>query len=520
MRRGGIIVFFLVLCLVGCKERKEFFPYKDLSYSYYDTLRNSQYLINSRVVHWYIDSLRLAERDTSFVDLFVDKYYYRSNPYLWVDMSGADERTDSLLHYFSGAKEEGISPNAFYCEKLSHALARLKGLSFTRLENINLTLATIEYYSTKGYARYVTGMRFGFVNPGKLFNHLDPIAPLDSNQEVRYRVLYATKTETPGRAFMDTLFAAASDSRQLGRMFASSYPKSNNYRLLKRNLNMTRDAFRRRTIAVNMERYRWRTPRNGRKYVWINLPEFMLRAYDDDTGDMIEMRVCEGSFEHKTPLLSSDISRLELNPVWVVPQSIISKEIAPHHAGDAEWFEHKRMIIVDKKSGEEVPPVEVSSESLKTGNYNVIQGKGEGNALGRMIFRFPNDFSIYLHDTPNHEVFTLPYRALSHGCIRLERPLDLAVFLMEEKDPLEIDKMRIAVDLPPESEEGRKFLSNKNHRHMESIKYKPSIPLYITYYTAYPDINGNVVFTSDPYDYDQLIYSRITGMSQPLRRAE
>ena len=164
-------------------------------------------------------------------------------------------------------------------------------------------------------------------------------------------------------------------------------------------------------------------------------------------------------------------------------------------------------MIIEKASGEEVDVSTVSAEMLKSGKYKVVQSKGEGNALGRMIFRFKNNFSIFLHDTPNRDAFNRPFRAVSHGCIRLEKPFELAVFLLDDKAPLVIDKMRIALDMPPETEEGMKLAEKRNHPVMGVKSFKPAIPLYITYLTAYPDKNGNIVYTQDPYGYDDKIMS-------------
>ena len=127
-----------------------------------------------------------------------------------------------------------------------------------------------------------------------------------------------------------------------------------------------------------------------------------------------------------------------------------------------------------------------------------------------MIFRFDNDFAIYLHDTPNRRAFNYKQRTVSHGCIRLEKPLELAVFLLDEKDPLVIDKIKIAIDMPPDTEKGKELANDEDYKRIGLKTFKPEVPLYITYYTAYPDNDGNVVYTSDPYGYDERM-SRLLG---------
>ncbi len=499
---GGIVIAFLVAFLAGCKKQRAYYPYENLGCEYYDTLRNAKYAIDGKKVWWYVDSLRLSSRDTTFVDLFVNKYYASRRPFLWIDTKGADCRMDSLESILSSVAGDGINPSAVYQPYIIKALRSLRNFDFGKVGNINLCLAQIEYYSTKGLVRYACGMRFGFVNPYRFYNRMDLVNEEDTLC-TSFRTLYDTPTETPGREYITELLCSIADGG-FTKLAKKALCTDSRYLQLRREYQKKGTGIaKKRLLAVNMERFRWRTnmKTNG-KYVWINLPEFMLRAVDERGGETLEMRVCAGSLKHKTPQLYGELERLELNPVWTVPQSIIRKEIAPKHAGEESYFERNRMKIIEKSTGEEVEPSAVSAEMLKNGQYSVVQAKGEGNSLGRMIFRFRNNLSIYLHDTPNREAFNRKSRAVSHGCIRLEKPLALAVFMLGDKDPLEIDKMRIAVDMPPKSEEGRKLIEKENFRTAGIKKIKPPVPLYITYITAYPGRDGKIVYTPDPYEYD------------------
>lgn len=502
---GKIMLFFLPLFFVGCKKGEVVHPYSNISYDYYDSLRQSKYAINAAKVRWYIDSLRLVTQDTVYCDIYVDKYYASGNPYIWIDMHGSDSRADSLSQILSTIDSDAVRKATVFQPQLHKALNALRNFDFSNGRNINLCLAEIEYYSTKGLVRYACGLRYGFINPGKLLNNLDKENP-DDTLDTRCRTLYDVPTESAGKNYLEKIIGWAR-SHELKDKLSEVHNLNPNYLKLREEYSrkgLSKE--QRMKIAVNMERYRWRTDRTGKKYVWINLPEFILRAIDEESGETLEMKICEGSREHKTPLLTSNIERVELNPVWTVPQSIIKREIAPNHAGDAEYFEKRKMKIIDKNSGDEVPPALASADMLKSGNFAVVQNKGEGNALGRMIFRFNNSFAIFLHDTPNHSAFDGSYRAVSHGCIRLEKPFELAVFLLDDKDPLTIDKMRVAVDLPPITPEGIDY-AHSQHKPMGYHTYKPSVPLYITYFTAYASANGKITYTPDPYGYDNIIFS-------------
>lgn len=503
--KGGITAIFLLLFFASCRKHEIFHPYQNLEYSYYDTLRSKNYTINAQKIKWYIDSMRIASHDTAYVDVFVNNYYASGNPYLWVDTKGIDDRLDTLKKILATITDDAVNARTVFLPKISDATTRIRNFDFTEKHDINLCLAETEYYSTKGLVRMSSGLRYGFVNPYKLMNRLD-LVDSDDTLCTTFRTLYDIPTETPNKKYLSEILASIS-SGKFPKKIDSARCTNKNYTALRNELGKNGlSTMQKRMIAVNMERYRWRTDRNSGKYVWINLPEFILRAVDETQGETLEMKVCEGSIAHKTPLLTSAIERLELNPVWTVPQSIISREIATRHAEDAEYFERNQMKIIDKNSGDEVPPECVSSGMLRSGNYNVVQNKGEGNALGRMIFRFKNNFAIFLHDTSNRDAFCKDFRAVSHGCVRLENPFALAVFLLEDKDPLIVDKMRIAIDMQPETEEGKKLVKKEGYKPMGIKKFKPSVPLYITYFTAYPDKENRIVYTADPYGYDSMMF--------------
>lgn len=507
-RIGGICIAFLLFFFCACRDEPRFFPYADITHEYYDSLRNKSLFIDADKVRWYVDSIRLAAHDTAYADIYVDRIYARRAPYIWIDTRGADSRADTLVALLAAADSDALRPASVYLSSVSRELARLRSLDFSTGADINLCLARLEYFATKGLMRYATAMRYGIVNPYKLYNRLDLANPEDT-LSTQYRTLYDVPTETPSRRFFDSVVTAAR-AGTFAALVRASRPVGANYLRLRQAYNSRRaTAGERRSLAVNMERYRWRTSRGGDKYVWINLPEYLLRASDSssDTVATLTMRVCEGSVKHKTPQLTSRIERLELNPVWTVPQSIISREIAAHHAEDAAYFERNKMKVIDKSTGDEVPPASITADMLRSGGYSVVQNKGDGNALGRMIFRFKNNFAIFLHDTPNRDAFSQQRRALSHGCIRLENPFALAVFLLPDKDPLVIDKMRIAIDMPPTTDEGRRLAAQEDYKTMGLKTFRPPVPLYITYFTAYPDATGRIIYTADPYGYDEKIYS-------------
>ena len=501
------------MCLIlitfeACSEKVEEHPFAFFSLEQYDTLRQRELSIDDDSIRYYIDRLRLAERDTTLIDAYTNRYYAQRNPYLWITRFGVVETSDSLLLYLSAITNEGIPYKRVYFKQLQESVDKIRNNKYQQDGEKTRTLATIEYYATKAYLRYVCGMKFGFINPYKLFNHLDPEDPDDSIPG-HFRTLYDVPTKLPTHQLLDSLIQGLRENH-CHEFLQKAICESPEYQELKKRYKQAESKFERKLLAVNMERMRWNVPHPEGKRVEANLANFSLTAIDPTSDSCITMKTCIGSRTHKTPLLYSHISYLEINPIWTVPQSIIRREIAPRHAGDVEYFEHNRMTIIDRETGEEACPLTTSAEMLQSGKYIIQQAQGESNSLGRLIFRFPNNFSIYLHDTPNKDVFNQKWRGLSHGCVRLEHPFNLAVFLLEGKDPELIDRIRVAINLQPETDEEKALFEDPNRKDIKHYTYKPRIPILITYKTVSFDPKGEPHFIStDPYGYDELLWKQI-----------
>ena len=160
------------------------------------------------------------------------------------------------------------------------------------------------------------------------------------------------------------------------------------------------------------------------------------------------------------------------------------------------------MKVYDK-NGARVNPHDVKWSKYKAGvPFTVKQDNKEGNSLGRIIFRFPNPFAVYLHDTPSRRTFARADRAVSHGCVRLEKALDFAFFLLEEPDEQLEDRIRIAMDIVPKSSEGKKLTRSQAYRELKHYSLKESIPVYLDYQTMYLDAAGQLTYCDDIYKYD------------------
>src|SRR5581483_5170487 len=249
-----------------------------------------------------------------------------------------------------------------------------------------------------------------------------------------------------------------------------------------------------RQIAMNMMRWRSLPQDMGRRYIAVNIPNFTLEVVENDQPVM-DMKVVVGKMieERATPTFSAKMTYLVLNPYWYVPKNIAEKELWPMHQRNPQYFNRNnfdiRRIPAGYKQIVDPTAIDGTKKTVRVYDYVSRQGPGPKNALGRVKFMFPNPYSIYLHDTPSKELFNRTVRAFSHGCIRIEKPLDLAEYVL--RDSPKWPKKAIQATL---------------HRDKEQTVYLPDpLPVYIQYWTAWVDNDGTVQFRNDIYHYDHLI---------------
>jgi murein L,D-transpeptidase YcbB/YkuD len=231
------------------------------------------------------------------------------------------------------------------------------------------------------------------------------------------------------------------------------------------------------------------------------------------------MRICCGTTTNKTPLLSSLITYMQVNPDWIVPQNIVKSDFL-RHAGDSAYFARNRYYIVERSTGDTLTAANVTAEEMESGQLRIGQKGGCNNSLGHIVFRFTNDFGIYLHDTNNRRVFDNERRTLSHGCVRVEKPFELACFMLPEADEWLQDRLRISMNIAPVTDRGKEYLKehDDDEKPLRLIGYQditPSVPLYIIYYTAYPNPATNELQTwPDIYGYDKAIVKEMAPFLQ------
>ncbi len=224
-----------------------------------------------------------------------------------------------------------------------------------------------------------------------------------------------------------------------------------------------------RQLQVNMERWRWLPATLGDRYILVNVPEFRLDVVESGKT-VLTMRVIVGKDQSRTPAFSDKMSYIEANPYWNIPESIANAEILPKLAADPGYLASHNMEYVGTADAEP----------------RLRQLPGGDNPLGKLKFMFPNDFNIYLHDTPADHLFSQAERGFSHGCIRLQKPFELATYLLRGNRKWTPEALQAAID------------AGENMQ----IPLSRPIPVHILYWTAWVDPDGTVELRKDIYGHD------------------
>ncbi len=245
-----------------------------------------------------------------------------------------------------------------------------------------------------------------------------------------------------------------------------------------------------------LERFRWLPEQYDQPRVFVNLPEFLLRAYGPDHQLAFKMEVVDGEAHgfHDTPMFVREMRYVVFRPYWNLPPSIIKKEIVPHLRKSGMAYLEKGGYELTTANGTVVTNATVSDvEHLR---YAVRQKPGPKNSLGLVKFLFPNEYDVYMHSTPELFLFNLSRRDKSHGCVRLQHADQMAQWVLgsDQKDPAtqtlwDMDSIHKAM--------------NDEDKNNKTINLKTTLPVVITYMTALADEDGSVHFFNDIYGYDK-----------------
>lgn len=244
-----------------------------------------------------------------------------------------------------------------------------------------------------------------------------------------------------------------------------------------------------RQLVVSMERWRWMPEDYGTHFIGVNIARYKL-FYIRDMRVEDEMRVVVGKPYHRTPVFSNEIKFIVLNPYWNVPRSIATNEMLPKLKANSSAYSAGGFEALRDGKIYDLASISWSQYSGKVFPFRLRQKPGPKNALGRIKFMFPNQFNVYLHDTPARKKFESAARAFSHGCVRVQRPVDLAVRVLSDVSGW--DRARIQAVLAS----GVRTI----------VKLIKPLKIHIIYSTAWIGIDGKAHFGRDIYKRDKKLY--------------
>ncbi len=468
---------------------------------------------------------------------------------LWIKSGEPTSQATYLIESMRASRLKGLNPSDYDAEGLAKQSKSLKGASAAVQASFDasLTMATM---------RYISDLRIGRINPkhlkfgidvqskkydlpefisqqvasaGNVQSVLDQIEPpyagyrrIESSLKQYIdlaakgdgaKVPAGTKTVAPGDVYAGTA-QLAERLRLLGDLpqggsfdsysgalvegvkhFQARHGLATDGKLDAATLRELNTPLSERVQQIDdaLERWRWMPAEFQQPPVLVNIPEFRLRAYSDNHQLALSMNVVVGkAAPTQTPVFTDDIQFIVFRPYWSVPPGILRRSVIPGIMKSSGYIARERFEVTDSSGKLVSVPNDELVAGLRSGKYFIRQKPGPANALGLIKFMFPNSYSVYLHSTPSTELFSRSRRDFSSGCIRVEKPAELAAFLLRNQpdgnEPWTVARAQAAMD------------SGKDNR---QVNLKVAVPVLILYVTAVAEEDGTVHFFDDIYGHDK-----------------
>ena len=430
------------------------------------------------------------------------KAFYESNDFepVLLMKNLREDKLKEAVGILNNSNTHGLNPAIFKTNRLNELIEKTYNKKEIKtLDEAYQVLIDLELSAANSLTNYSNALQFGIISPRKIYAQ------------------YYTATKRPDSASFLQVF----QTNDVVEFLDSIQPKESQYIALQKalankiilpgsNLEETE-----RVLKVNLERLRWKNLPTENKYVWVNIPDFKLDVIEGGKS-ILNMKVCVGEgrdlgsrdnlveydendlkkdrpFNRETPQLKSLIHSVQVNPVWNIPESIATNEITKDAAKDPYYLaNHNIDVFENGKIIEDPETIDWSAED--TGKkYTFKQRPGDDNSLGKIKFLFQNESSVYLHDTPAKAAFNKEMRAVSHGCVRVEKPLELAEALFGSGTKYDKIKAGMQSENPVATD----------------IGLPKQIPVYLTYFTCWADQTGKLQYRKDVYGLDIVLYTHL-----------
>lgn len=382
-----------------------------------------------------------------------------------------------LLEYLNKSDGHGLDTALFSPGTIKTRMNKLNERDAGATPENFRNIAALELAVAGSLIRYSNALQFGVTDPFRIYkSYTTPTLAPDSSSVIRIFEIQDLKGYLAGIQPADITYQA------MQKMLITFQSLSDDTQL---------DTVR--ALIVNLERLRWKNKPAEPKYVSVNIANFTLDVVDKEES-VLHMKVCVGEpGDRETPQLGSMIHSVQVNPVWNIPQSIARNEIAKRAAEDRYYLANSN-INVYRKGKLISNPESIDWSSADLEEYTFQQQPGGENALGRIKFLFNNKSSVYLHDTPAQSAFKMEMRAISHGCVRVEKPLEFAFALFGKGPQYTLIKKAM----------------QRGYPRARYVALPLPIPIRLYYFTAWADINNKKIrFCKDVYGLDEVVYNAI-----------
>jgi murein L,D-transpeptidase YcbB/YkuD len=389
---------------------------------------------------------------------------------VWVDDDGPTKLAVRAIDVLRSAADHGLAPEGYGEPDISRAADALK----TTTDDDDLPFAA----RARELARFDVRLTSALLTLGR-------------DVAVGRAAAEPGKKGGSRRAAPDVVgsLQRVADGGDLDEWLTSIQPRHPEYAALQSALTAVRsDAAQTAVIAANLERWRALPDDLGARHFLVNIPEYRLYAREQGRV-VLDMKVVVGTPENKTPVFSDEMETVVFSPYWNIPDTIVVGETAPAVARDRRYLDRQQIEIVrsTKDGVVRVDPSDVNwDDAAELKQLSFRQRPGAHNALGHVKFLFPNDYDVYLHDTPADDLFARTGRAFSHGCVRVEAPDVLAKYVLRDLPEWTDDAIRQAMHAGVE----------------KHVKLPQPIPVHLVYFTARVDANGRLEVLKDIYGLD------------------
>lgn len=410
------------------------------------------------------------------------------NP-VWMNNSGdIKPEVESVIYILLNSYKDGLNTANYHTKELNDLLVKIRSLPNHDGEIMESQLyVSFDLTLSDAYLSYAKDMQNGRINPIITY----PDWKVD-------RLLIDVTSQFESSIANDSLLTKMQNMIPENNMYRSLKVKLSEYNQIINKSGESalteKDKETMKQIGLNMDRLRWLPHNLPESYIMVNIPRFELDVFiDNGESIVLSMPVIVGrNGENKTCLVSSNVTSVEFNPYWGIPKRIATKEYLVKLKADPDYLTDKNIRIYGK-GNKEVDAATIDWESIDEKNFNYFfrQDPGAKNALGKVKFIFPNSCGIYMHDTSNRGLFGKNARSMSHGCVRLGKPIQLANYLLVNRD--NNSESRIS-----------NILASDEH---VGIKIKRTIPLYITYQTLWVSESDMLIRSKDIYNVDNVNFS-------------